>query len=745
MFNRSAILFLFFMTGLAQSETSGELAYEVVGDSIQITGCNQTAVGLLVIPSEIEDKPVVAIGGLPHEYSKALTGFLVPETVTNINSRIFFYCKNLESIKVAEDNPSYVSKNGVLFNKGLTTLIRCPSGKSDWMYVPKGVVSIADRAFLGCGNLKKIILPDGLISIGNEAFFRCENLEYITLPDSLVSIGNLAFWVCDSLVDIHISENVSSIGRNALSYCNRLEKIEVAEGNESYKSQEGVLFNKDQSRLIQYPRNKLGPYIVPSTVTAIDGGAFGLCKGLTEITFPQSLKSIGSKAFELCDGLRIIRIPAAVEKIDHPNSSFERCRNLEAFVVEKDNQHYASRDGVLFDKNLTRLIQCPAKKCGAYVVPEGVESIANSAFSYCRGLTNILLPDSLVSIGTLAFDECDGLKAVTIPDAVESIGGFAFSNCGGLTNIIISASVQNAKSWSDGVTVIVRGENQNYTSTDGVLFSKDLTELIRCPIEKVGSYEVPDSVTSIAESAFKNCYNLTSITLPESLSSIGRFSFYNCSSIDSIIVPASVQSIGRLAFASCKGAESIRVEEANRYYTSVDGVLFNNDLTELIQFPLGRSEYYSVPESTTTIKENAFAGSSLTRIDLSESTSIIERTAFSICRNLSEICFPKSIAFIDEYAFGNCSNLTHAVFMGNAPVLGNSAFYKTDPEFTVYYSSRNSGFTSPVWKGYRAEPIHPLMLWMRMNRRFAGIILLSGLIVSSLGYYAVRHSIRRKK
>ena len=77
------------MAGLAQTETSGVLAYEVVGASVQITGCDQTMVGVLVIPSEIEDKPVVAIGGLPHEYSKALTGVLVPETVTNINPESF--------------------------------------------------------------------------------------------------------------------------------------------------------------------------------------------------------------------------------------------------------------------------------------------------------------------------------------------------------------------------------------------------------------------------------------------------------------------------------------------------------------------------------------------------------------------------------------------------------------------------------------------------------------------------------
>ena len=431
--------------------------------------------------------------------------------------------------------------------------------------------------------------------------------------------------------------------------------------------------------------------------------------------------------------------------MDHPNSSFERCRNLEAFVVEKDNQHYASRDGVLFDKNLTRLIQFPAKKAGAYVVPEGVNSIANSAFSYCRSLTNILLPDSLVSIGILAFYECDGLMNITIPDAVESIGWSAFNNCDRLTNIVISASVQSVKSWSGGATVIIRGENQNYTSRDGVLFSKDLTELIRCPIEKSGTYRIPTSVTSIAESAFKYCYNLTNIILPESLCSIGQFSFRGCNGLRSIVVPASVRSIGRGALSHCEGMEFITVGSENLCYTSIDGVLLNEDLTELIQYPLGRDGVYSISESITTIKELAFAGSSLTRIDLSESTTIIERTAFSICRNLSEICFPKSIAFIDDYAFGNCSNLTHAVFMGNAPALTESVFYKTDPEFTVYYSSRNSGFTSPTWKGYPAQSIYPLMLWVRMNRSFAGIILLSGLIGSCLGYYAVRRSIRRKK
>ena len=152
----------------------------------------------------------------------------------------------------------------------------------------------------------------------------------------------------------------------------------------------------------------------------------------------------------------------------------------------------------------------------------------------------------VTSIGYHAFYDGSSLTSITIPEGVTSIDSYAFDDCSSLTSINVSEN------------------NKNYCSVDGVLFNKDKTELIQYPIKKEGtSYKIPNSVTSIGDSAFRRCKNLTSITIPEGITSIGYDAFYMCSSLT-----------------------SINVSENNKNYCSVDGVLFNKDKTELIQYPI---------------------------------------------------------------------------------------------------------------------------------------------------------------
>jgi len=657
------------------AESSGKLTYKSLGETVEITGCAKTVVGALDIPSEIEGKPVVTLGGFPDKYSKALTHISIPESVAKINDHIFFYCRNLESFDVATSNPAYASIDGVLFSKDLAKLVRCPSAKSGAYKIPEGITSLDDSAFSFCGALTNIVLPESLTGIGSAVFFQCGLLEQIALPENLATIGARAFWACP-LEEIHIPRHVASIGANALSYCNDLKNIEVAKENTHYRSVDGILFDRDLSRLIQCPRKRTGPCIIPQTVVSIDAEAFSLCKGLTEVVFPPSLRSIGQSAFQLCDGLRIIRIPASVEKIALSNPTFKRCRNLEAFVVEKDNLYYASKDGVLFDKNLKILIQYPAKKSGAYTVPEGVETISSSAFSYCSNLASIQFPESLSSIGSMAFYQCGSLTEVTIPDNTESIGLSAFNNCNRLTNITISAEIkgkQDSLSWSGGATVTIQGENPNYTSGDGVLFNKASTELIRCPVEKSGTYTVPEGITTIKSFAFANCKNLTGITLPDSLESIGAMAFSSCKNLKSISIPSNVGNIEHGGFYWCQQMESITVEDGSQHYASIEGVLFNKELTELIQFPPGRKGSYSIPNSVGTIKGLAFAASRLTKIELSESTSFIERIAFLMPQPFGDL-LPQKPFLYRRLCIGRLSQPKNGHVQGQCPGFGSTGF-----------------------------------------------------------------------
>ena len=146
---------------------------------------------------------------------------------------------------------------------------------------------------------------------------------------------------------------------------------------------------------------------------------------------------------------------------------------------------------------------------------------------------------SVTSIGENAFAYCRSLTSITIPESVTSIGSWAFDDCNSLTSIDVASN------------------NNNYTSIDGVLFSKDKTILIRCPEGKATSYTIPDGVTEIGEGAFWACRDFTSITIPESVTEIGDVAFVNCRSLRSVTIPSGVTKIGDGAFYECTGFTSI--------------------------------------------------------------------------------------------------------------------------------------------------------------------------------------------
>jgi len=364
-----------------------------------------------------------------------LTDVTIPNSVTSIGYRTFNYCPSLTNVSLGT---------------GLTNI---GEGAFDGCYrlinltLPNTLRSIGAMAFRGCASLTTISLPTSLTNIGGSAFSSC-GLTAVTIPGSVKNIESGSFQFCDDLASLVIGNGVTHIGRWAFNECNvtnvtipdsvtwieyaafgscpklatialgrnlttleggaffgssKLTAINVSSLNTTFSSLDGVLFNKNQTILLLYPRSKSGSYTIPASVTHLDFDAFNSCTGLTEVTIPNSVTNF---AFYACTGLGRVTIENGATRI--PSWAFNGCYSLTHLVI-----------------------------------PDSVRTIESRGFSGC-GLTNIVIPNGVITIGQAAFTGCSGLTSVTIGTGVTNIGDSAFWNCTSLTGVYMEGDAPSA-------------------------------------------------------------------------------------------------------------------------------------------------------------------------------------------------------------------------------------------------------------------------------------------------------------
>ncbi len=374
--------------------TYDSFTYRAYADHIEITQCDYTA-SEIVIPAEIDGLPVTSVWGssffdpevIGGSLNTTLRSLTIPETVSNIS---FHSCLNLTTVIIDGENSPLCVVDNVLFTKDMQTLMQYPAGLTAESYkIPDGVTSIQSCAFTQCENLTAVEIPETVTSIGNSAFDGCEKLQAITLPAGLTELGTSVFWGCNSLTTANIPEAITEVPDFLFMFCSNLTEVQL-----------------------------------PEKTTSIGQCAF-YTTGISNLTLPETLTTIGDNAFT-DSALTRITIPAAVESIG--NNAFSGCLSLQMFYVDPENQFYASQDGVLFDKEMTTLMQYPdACQCASvYTIPSSVQTIKHFAFEYNKFLQKISIPENVTSIEAYAFAHCEALTEVVLLAETDLIENYTF-------------------------------------------------------------------------------------------------------------------------------------------------------------------------------------------------------------------------------------------------------------------------------------------------------------------------------
>ena len=349
-------------------------------------------------------------------------------------------------------------------------------------------------------------------SIGDKAFENCSSLTSVTILNSVTSIGNSAFYNCSSLTSVTIPDSVTSIGYWAFGGCSGLTSVTI-----------------------------------PNSVTNIGNHAFHDCTGLTSVTIPNSVTSIGYEAFAYCSSLTSVTIGNSVTSIEE--GAFSGCSSLTTMTIPNSVTYIG---GWVFEGcgitspvyNSHVFAYMPPTYYGNYSIVDGIEVLSDGAFKNCTDMTSVTIPVSVTNIGRWTFENCSSLTSVTIPNSVTSIGEGAFSGCSGLTTVTIPNSVTYIGGWvfeGCGITSPVYNSH---------VFAY-------MPPTYYGSYSIVDGIELLSDGAFKNCTDMTSVTIPVSVTNIGRWTFETCSGLTSVTIPNSVTSIGEGAFSGCSGLTSV--------------------------------------------------------------------------------------------------------------------------------------------------------------------------------------------
>ena len=450
------------------------------------------------------------------------------------------------------------------------------------MYFGLPVTSIAPNAFADNTTLESITLPENLKYISDNAFGGCTSLETVSLPKTLITISDTAFENCTAL-KYNEYENALYLGNDENPYLALISVIDTKVSSSTIHSDARVIADKAFAECNNLQSITFEGAVVPvyaygdiaalrsvtikGNATEIPSGAFKDCMFLREVVLPDTVKTIANSAFAGCNQLNNINIPTSLESIG--NSAFSKCKSIESFnlpntlisignsafnqctvlqEIEIPDSVKSMGDGIFNGCTILQRVKLPSNITSIskdtfsgcmmlkdVEIPATVTVIGNSAFSTCISLESIDLPSSVKTINTSAFSQCSSLVSIDIPDSVTTIGDYAFDGCSALENVRLSKNVTKLGSapfygCESLANIEIDENNPNYKSIDGHIYSKDGKTFIQYANGKGSEpFYIPSTVTTIGDSAFRDCKSLTNVIIPASVETIRGFVFFGCS------------------------------------------------------------------------------------------------------------------------------------------------------------------------------------------------------------------------
>ena len=639
-----------------------------------------------------------------------------------------------------------------------------------------GITDIGEEEFAWCG-MESVSLPESLTSIGAYAFLLCEKLEGVRIPANVGSIGESAFRACNSLTAFEVdagngnysSENgvlfnkdktylicypagsssdsynlpdsVSRIAGDAFNRCFHLQNIAAGSGNSVYASQDGVLFNSNQTTLVRYPAGKTATqYAIPDSVTRIEDFGFYDCATLTELTIGVNLTEVGEKAFYDCSNNLTVHYagtPTQWSAITIADGN-DCLRNAYVqypaggLIAGGVCGGSAQEDSVTWELDTagTLTISGEGSLCQCIRLTMGSQYLVTSPWwSYRDSIRRLVINEGVTTITWNAFSDCGNLREVVIPVSVTSIGSAAFYRCRNLTDIYYTGSRAQWNTLSSNIQTAIRPYPSSGTDTEDLYIKRATVHYVsasqgQCGVSatwtlsngtltifgtgtmadysadngqnppwydnrtSVTSVVISDGITRIGNYAFFECENLTSVNMAEGVNAVGFRAFYGCLNLSEIALPQSLQDIETGAFFGCVRLRNLTIPNG---VVSIGNLAFGY---------CSALESAMIPESVANINGNPFPlCTSLSSIEVAERNGAYQSIGGALFskdaktmlsypsgRTSDAYDIPSGTETIGKSMFFQTTQLNRISIPVSVKTIENGAFYGCSNLADVYYA-----------------------------------------------------------